>query len=471
MLDEKETIPVFLDRLLQIENDQGLFDFKFNDFHFWPLVREKVIHHAINENFEFIDPWGGSVPTLRSYLKYFFLNLKYSAWKMPEAEIIIFGSDISNIKTGNGYFNRITEYFANEFKENTVLLEVSSFNMFKRPRTFNRVYSWDSITCYSLAFNKLFHRKICPNSDVENFILYLKQNLNYTFQSDFYDELTNILCRYEHKIPIIDRAYTSFFVKKKPKIIFIEQGCYGADTAIIIKCAKRLGIRVAEMQHGYIGEDHPAYMYSPQICSEYIQYLPDDFLCYGNYWKQNSRIPIQVLNIGNPYLSEIVQSVKGEKSKTLVLYISSAINARMIIEEVLKIDRELKKYNYQLIFRPHPCEIQKLDKEYAAIVDACIPIDKANLYDSLAGVKFVVSNIRAISTVMFEALAFQCVSIFIKNRENSESIPSQDCFLYVDSIVELVDIIKDGKHSEVRYDDVWEMEWKMRYGNYIKHYL
>ena len=54
-----ETVPEFLNRLIQIESHSELFDFKFNfnGFHFWPLVREKVLRKAVNDNFEFLDPW------------------------------------------------------------------------------------------------------------------------------------------------------------------------------------------------------------------------------------------------------------------------------------------------------------------------------------------------------------------------------------------------------------------------------
>ncbi len=468
-----ETVSEFLNRLIQIESHSELFDFKFNfkDFHFWPLVREKVLRKAMNDHFGFLDPWECIRLPKRSYLKFFYLSWKYSALRMPKVKLLIFGSDVTNIKVGNAYFNRVSDHFADVFKTDTIQLERACLNSYKRPRYYKQVYSWDSIALTSLAFNKICRhsKRIVP--EVQKFVDYVKENLGYTFQDDYYEKLKLTLSRYEYRLPIIYRAYSTFFKKKRPQLIILEQGCYGIDSAIIIKAAKDLGIRVAEMQHGYIGMDHPAYVFSENIHKDYLSYLPDDFLSYGTYWENNSCLPVSIVNIGNPYLTEYVKNTTQQKYSDLILYISSAINPSKIVQEVLYINDVIKKYGFQLIFRPHPSETHRLANEYLPLFQAGITIDSQNLYESLAKVQFTVSNYGNISTAMYEALAFGCKVIFIDERKDDMIEQRPDCFTYVRNISELPSELVVGSDIMIRCERIWKSDWNNNYICYVSQYL
>ena len=221
-----ETVSEFLNRLIQIENHSELFDFKFNfkDFHFWPLVREKVLRKAINDNFEFLDPWENFHLPKKSYLKLLYLSWKYSALRMPKAKLLIFGSDVANVKIGDSYFNRIADHFADVFKTDTVQLERSYLNSYKRPRYYKQVYSWDNIALTPLLFNKIYRRSTRVVPEVQQFVDYVKENLGYTFRDGYYEKLKVTLSHYEYRLPIIYRAYSSFFKKQRPQLIILEQG-------------------------------------------------------------------------------------------------------------------------------------------------------------------------------------------------------------------------------------------------------
>ena len=469
-----ETVPEFLNRLIQIESYSELFDFKFNfkGFHFWPLVREKVLRKAINDNFEFLDPWENFHLPKKSYLKLFYLSWKYSVRRMPEAKLLIFGSDIANVRIGDSYFNRIADHFADAFKTDTIQLERSYLNSYKRPRYYKQVYSWDNIALTSLLFNKIYRRSKRITPEVQKFVDYVKENLGYTFRDDYYEKLKITLSRYEYRLPIIYHAYSSFFKKKRPQLIILEQGCYGTDSAIIVKAAKDLGIRVAEIQHGYIGKDHPAYVFSANISKDYLPYLPDDFLSYGKYWEDNSQLPISVINIGNPYLTEYVKNTVQQKSFNRISYISSAVNPCKITQEVLYINDVVKKYGFQLIFRPHPSEVLRLENEYLPLSQAGITIDSQNLYESLARTQFTVSNYSNISTVMYEALAFGCKVIFIDDKKE-EDIERQrpGCFTYVQNVEELSSELVINNDIMTNCGNIWESDWKDNYIRYVSQYL
>lgn len=468
-----ETVPEFLNRLIQIESYSELFDFKFNfeGFHFWPLMREKVLRKAINDNFEFINPWESLHLSKKSYFKFFYLNWKYSVRKMPKAKLIIFGADITNIKVGEYYFNRVTDHFADVFQADTVQLEQAHLNSYKRPRFYEQVYSWNSIAIIPLVWNKIFRGSVQISPEVERFVDYLKENLGYLFQDTYYENLKVTLARYEYRLPIIYRAYSTFFKKKRPQLIILEQGCYGVDSAIIVKAAKDLGIRVAEIQHGYIGKDHPAYVFSANICKDYLPYLPNDFLSYGKYWEDNSQLPIRVINIGNPYLTEYVKNTVQQKLSNRILYISSAVNPCRITQEVLYINDVVKKHGFQLIFRPHPSEVLRLENEYLPLSQAGITIDSQNLYESLARTQFTVSNYTNISTVMYEALAFGCKVIFIDDKKEDIERQRPGCFTYVQNVEELPSELVINSDIMINCGNIWESDWRDNYIRYVSQYL
>lgn len=468
-----QSVQDFLEKLIRIENDPALFEFKLQhgDFLIWPLVRERILRQAIFEYFHFDNPWKKNKYSLGSYMKYLFLNWKYSAWRMPEAKILIFASDITNIKVGDSYFNRVTDCFADVFKSDTIKLECSNLNSYKRPRFYDKVYSWDSIALKPLLWSKLRRNSVQITPEAENFVLYLKKNLGYTFKADYYKELKIILSRYEYRFPLIYHAYSTFFKKKKPSCIILEQGCYGADSAIIIKVAKELGIRVAEIQHGYIGKNHTAYMYGAEIDKRYLTYLPDDFLSYGKYWSKNCQLPIPVINIGNPYLIESTKCVADDKSSNLILYISSAVDPDQTINEVLYINEKMKQKGFNFAFRPHPSELSTLNTKYEPIIRAKIPIDTQNLYVSLGKATFVISNSSNISTVMYEALAFKCKVVLISGKGKEVLTERPQCFEYLDTIDNLDTFLIEQRMFTPYWKEVWECNWKEKYTNYIIRYL
>lgn len=409
--------------ICNIENNSILFDFKLKsiDVSLWALVRFVIIQQALNKEFSLSTPWIKSSMSLSGWYRYFILTLKYSAIKMPTSDIIMFGSDISNVEIGNSYFNRLNEHFAKVFPEETCLIEKSNFYSYKRPRTFNKVFSQDGITLLSLLKNKLF-RKIGfssrYNKNIEDFILFLKKNIQYDFDEDFYSRIRKVLIIYEGKAPIIYKKYYNLFVKKRPKLIFLEEGCYGADSVMVIRAARKLNIHITEIQHGYIGMDHPAYVYSSDICKEYIRYLPNELITYGKYWSDNIQIPIPTVIIGSPYLNEANTMRSQKKLSNRILYVSSGINPASIIREIIQLKKLLDIYGYKITFRPHPLEYHNLHEVYSLIFENNIEIDKANIYDSLAKYKYVISNALSPSTTMYEAIAFNCRPIYI-NDESS----------------------------------------------------
>lgn len=457
-----------------IESNPILFNFKLNskEISLWPLIRYMFIQNALDQEFKLSNPWIKRPMSFFNWFRYFVLTLKYSTKRMPRSNIIMFGSDIANIYLGKSYFNRLNEFFASVFPKETSLLESANNYSYKRPRTYSKVFSRDEITLFSLLKDKLIRRnnkKLISYKNIDDFISFLKKESGYEFNDTFYDRLRGILISYEYRAPIIFEKYLNFFKKKKPKIIFLEQGCYGADSTLVILAAKKLNIHIAEIQHGYIGLDHPAYVFSSDICQEYIQYLPNELITYGKYWSDNIRLPIPTVVIGNPYLSEEREVRLNTKKQTnYILYISSAINPAAIVKEVLELKKVLEAHNFKIVFRPHPAEYQNIENVYNSLIQNDIKIDNSNIYDSLSKFKFVISNALSPSTTMYEAIAFGCQPIFI--FDGSFMLEKEYFFEYINDSSEIMSILLKNTLSEFQ-NDVWADNWQEDYKAYVSEFI
>lgn len=73
--------------------------------------------------------------------------------------------------------------------------------------------------------------------------------------------------------------YKLFFMLYKPRIIFMN--C-SYEHMPMIKAANDCGIQTIEVQHGVIGNTHPAYNFSTSLDPTFF---PKSLLCYGNYDK------------------------------------------------------------------------------------------------------------------------------------------------------------------------------------------
>lgn len=96
----------------------------------------------------------------------------------------------------------------------------------------------------------------------------------------------------------------------------MECACYGSAMGYLTKIFKEMHISVAEIQQGWISEEHNAYNYAGNIfeSKEYKAFLPNFYLMHGKYWLDKIRLPVKKIVIGNPNFSEakkyIIRQIK-----------------------------------------------------------------------------------------------------------------------------------------------------------------
>ena len=457
-----------LDKCLKIEENPDLYNFKFlyKDTLLYPLIRFFLLQSAIEEMCNVINPYGRNNLTILNKIKYVLTSFFNRPQKARQADIIIFGESIANIKINGKYFNRLTETFANVYHDKTILIENSNnMKYYKYPREYSNVYSWDYIKIISIirAIGKkiFFH----DQRQIDNFILFLKNNFFWTFKNNhIWNEIKIKLIRYVKILPFLTYSYKRLLKQISPKLILVGAACYGGGYTPLIMAGKELNIPIGEYQHGIITLLHPAYNYSNKLQSVYLSYMPDFFLCYGIYWQRNMNLPIKNVLIGNPYLTEISSNYKKNKKET-ILYISSAAYPDLYINSVLYLHKMFENSNYKVIFRIHPCEYNIIETIYKPIKNAEILIDTAPLYDTLTYSKFVIGEI---STVLYEAIMFNCI-IFVQNTPYNNNLDLElfNNFLDLD---DLVNKIHTKKYKLTKSDEIWESNWCEKYKKLIEKY-
>jgi hypothetical protein len=306
-------------------------------------------------------------------------------------------------------------------------------------------------------------------NQIELFMRFLKENFPHHFQKDsVLDNIKMQLIRFAKNLPYALEEYAKLLKRISPKIVFVDCACYGSTSLPIIITAKKMKIPVGEYQHGLISFGHPAYNYSVHLDASYLKYMPEFFLCYGKYWKDNSRIPINVIEIGNPFLSETLsKSNLSIQKKKVILYISSALTPELYVREVLWLHENSQKIGYSILFRIHPSEIERLKGVYKPILDVGIEIDKNPLYETLSVAEYLIGDI---STVLFEAIPFNCI-VFIRESLYVTSNMDVTKFNVFTDLQDILDNIKQGTYQHPILEDLWADSWRTRYRNFIEQYI
>lgn len=154
------------------------------------------------------------------------------------------------------------------------------------------------------------------------------------------------------------RAFERYFAARKVKRLFLVNSYSNPD---IVLGAKLAGVRVIELQHGFISPMHPAYSFPRGIKSAV---LPDELLVWGEHWKAEARLPrstrIRITGPTSQFLA--TRAAMAEQAATPgsahqgreIVFTSQGALAPQLLESALAFAAALP--DYQVIYRLHPNE-------------------------------------------------------------------------------------------------------------------
>jgi hypothetical protein len=460
--------------LLAIEQDLQVLDFAFehDNFLMWPLIRAYVLLEALYAEYGLKNAHAHSEHlSLHELASYVATTVRENPFRGARPRsIVMFSSGITNVKRGDTYFNRLHDHFALELRQDTLIIEDSVRRRYLRPRRFQPVRSHDWIHIQGAFGARLTRLSSRDRENTRGLIRYLKAHFPHNFEPSFWDVVQAMLVERGKRLNAQHKCYDALFERLRPEIVFVEDGSYGARSHIF-KWARARGIATAELQHGLVSLNHPAYNYARAVAQSprYRQYLPEFFLTCGRYWSEQVRMPSPPLVVGNPNLSEYTKDAPAshrENGRTVVLIVSGGGVPQLLGSITLDLRRFLSLSQYDIVFRPHPGEIPMVRERYYQLGQAGIRIDlSTDLYESISQSHVVAGEM---STVLFEALAF-AKPVFALDHDYGRLQFSGQWFPRFKTAEDLVTLVRDGFRTEpFDIQHIWQQNWRDRYLEFIR---
>ncbi len=455
-----------------LEDDAGILNYRLSSGELvWPLVRHGVITSILNHNNKLDIARSSGAVSMVALMKTLLTSIVKTPFRIKKGCVIFFNSGITNIKTeGDGkYFNRVTDPFYFQFKKGEArLIESTAFKVLRMPRVHNGVYP--QFTLSLLVKLKRKSARLGPGefASLSDIVGYIENKLaarkiNFS-KSDVTTIITDNVLNY-----ISGRqVYRSFVTSKKPKIIFLEDASYGNNAPILL-AAKDNNIKVIELQHGFVNNEHIAYNLGSGISgvSEIARYFPDYYFAYGRFWSNSINIPSTRLSIGNPFLTQSVSKFgrvghKSESDRT-ILFLSSGVTIKETNDFLTMLAPVSDVKGYRIVFRPHPSESKSVVDRYKPALDLGMSVStNSALYADIASASIVIGEL---STALFEALAF--------NNKRCYLLWSTFTKSYLDHPMDMQTIDNDtvgrifeervAQTKEAQGSYFWETNWEKRF--------
>lgn len=287
------------------------------------------------------------------------------------------------------------------------------------------------------------------------------------------DELRQTLTTLLRRVPMTRAVVERLLVPRiRQTVAFVHGAAYLGHRAIITQTLHAHGVRVAEIQHGFVSRIHYAYNYPPAVLDNPAHparpLLPDLFLTYGAYWSQVVRMPSQQIVVGSPYVSQLAAEASSgiEADQRQILLVSSYI----VTDRTVALARHLAENltGYRIIVKLHPQEIaQQPEIEEALAGSGVQVIGNANVYTLIAQSGIIASWYA--TTILAEAVAFSGKRLFCAE---TGTYPAAMTTPFTTS-EELAQLIKspDRGYPEVEPGQFWASDWQQRLDEFLGRYL
>lgn len=467
------------DLLNGVENDERILQFRFQykNTLVWPFIRFSVFTaitfkvYNINE----MKMARSQQSNLKKYIKELFKCMKICLntpflWK--QKDLLYFYNAVGNVATSDGtIYNRIYDWFVMEYNEQSGVIETLGQTNYKKDTHVDKRYLdpinfFIEVLCY---FTKADSKDIHMADDLMD---YLCNDCRLNLLPHEIARIKKNILFLSKKIKYTDKIFLLLFHKIDPKLVFIECGCLGGD-AYLIKLLHEMGIKTAEVQHGWVGANHEAYNQSEFLCNntEYAEYMPDYFLGWSEYWLEKISVTGMRIPIGNPqfwqqYLNMLTEQKNGKTEKVdyrTVLWIAftnNEVNIKLLNQFILASNNE-----YYIRIRLHPLEkfliseYKEFDKNEKVTMD-----ELPTIYDSFQVSDYVIAES---STVIYEALAVGKPT-FIYDNEVADWFETGNLTVSFKNIDELLDLLQkagDVKNNNADYQkeffgEAWQDKFK-----------
>lgn len=459
------------DEFLEFENKnyETLKKYRFAeaDLMMWPYMRNIVLEGLVGyeRNPEVIDY---DVIPIKLFslntLTYILEVLKSFLRPKRRKEFLFFDEDRSNVPDSEGiYCNPLFDPYAELVgEENVAFFERSTQYMIRRPRKMKGVICLDYMLIPIFLKTKFSRISLETRRQIDGLEFFLREELGENRWNAIDEKFKTKIEILAKRLPLQQKAYRKLLRKISPKYIFINAGCYSRGH--ILREAKRLGVTTCEIQHGLISSNHYAYNYCEKFLkdADFAELFPDYFFAYGEYFAKILRAPTKAVVVGSP------TKVQEAKEKDSILFIVSCDSREKMKGVIRSFCKSPYAMQYRLIYRPHPAEIDFLekDKEFAKENNLIFSPAREEPVDGiLARAKAVVGGY---STVLYEAVRYGATPFLIRTRF-SEDGGFPDSFRAFEEAEDFLEKFGDTEKNEDDFrEDIYAENWEENVKNFLK---
>ncbi len=225
-------------------------------------------------------------------------------------------------------------------------------------------------------------------------------------------------------VSLLEGAFTRFRVRYRcfkpllrrlrPRELYLV--CSYGKMAPIIRAAKELGIAVKELQHGTLSEYHLGYSFPDLETRGTLDYFPDMFLAWSDYWKRKIDWPLpedRVIDFGFWYLEAQRHRYRHiDKHPGQIVVLSQGAVGRRLADAIL--ERLPRFGDARIVYKLHPGEYDRWETydslRALAARDNVEVVTDADLYALFAASEH---QIGVFSTALYEGMAFGLNTVLV----------------------------------------------------------
>lgn len=391
----------FIDKFLQFEEKNNLFELKIVGTLLWPIIRFRVyslLYQYIN-NTQLNHPKKSKYQSFFLILKSFYISIVKSPFFLHHKNTIIFNHP-RKIRNKNGFFEcKYTEYLTNS---DSYVFETPFQDKHFTPTQTPNLYYLDLI----LSIGRI-------NSILSKFRYIKKEDRRkiYSLQQIIFKEFKVIIPNFRKLIIQLLFKHKAILVlanivlkRIRPRQIILAVA-YSDINMPFVEQAKKMEIKVIEQQHGIMGQTHIAYNF---LKKQDFNWFPDEIWVWNKFWAESTRFPIseECIKVKNfPFLDKFKKNhiVKGDHLKQ-ILIVSQGPYSDILIDLTLKLNNNINRKEYQIAFKPHPSELGANSKNIKLLLEQNIPVLTDNNIYSIFNES--TCQIGVNSTALFEGIEF-----------------------------------------------------------------
>lgn len=465
--------------LLQIENDNELIALTCpaTGLPVWPLIRVPVLRTIMSDWLFKSTPLsslGSNVNFIKLAKNAVISSIHNFGYKNnPQRNILIQSTGLGNYCRDGLVHDRLVGHFVETLPDQIVVYQDKPKNSFQDKYSFTPILHKSPRNIVNKLYSKLAikngHRKLACRT-IERAAENASEKFGYEFADDRVQSLSNSLASHLAVLPYASETYANWFFKHGFKLLLKEDACYGGSAISIIHAARLCGMAVAEYQHGAISKGHDGYNVAEALATSHSfkAVLPDYLLTYGNWWSNQTNMPVQKIAIGNPHLTETLGSIGPlSRKRSQVLILGDGIETNLYLNLASQVSDMVRTQGMQVVFRPHPFEREKV--KLAILPDGVRLDSHADIYSSLKESSIVISEL---STGLFEAVGLVDEVLLWETDKSRFAFPeipfkSFSTMDELESIINNKDSFQKDTHI-VPASDLWEPNWNQNFLRFVE---